>query len=68
MVHLSEEYRGRVKIVKVVAPESRKLCGMLRVTGLPTMMALSGGKETSRISGNDLHEGDIRTLLESMID
>jgi thioredoxin 1 len=43
MVDLSEEYRDRAKIVKVVAPESRKLCGSLRVMGLPTMMAFSDG-------------------------
>ena len=68
MVDLSAEYRDRVKIVKVVAPESRKLCGTLRVMGLPTMMAFSGGEETTRIGGDDLSEADVRKLLESMIE
>ena len=68
MEDLSDEYRDRVKIVKVVAPESRKLCASLRVMGLPTMMALSDGEETARIGGDDISGDDIRNLLESVID
>ncbi len=65
---LAEEFRDRVKIVKVVAPENRKLCGSLRVMGLPAMLGFTGGKETARIGGDDLREAHVRTLIESLVE
>lgn len=63
---LAEQYKDSVKIVKVVAPESRKLCISLKVMGLPTMLGFSNGEETARIGGDDLSEADIRNLIESL--
>ena len=66
MDSLDEEFRDRVKIVKIVAPESRKLCASLRVMGLPTMLGYLDGEETSRIGGNDLSAAEVRSLIESL--
>jgi thioredoxin 1 len=66
MDDLAEEYQDRVKVVKIVAPESRKLCASLKVMGLPTMLGYLDGEETDRIGGNDLGAADVRTLIESL--
>jgi len=66
MEDLAEEYRDRVKIVKIVAPESRKLCASLKVMGLPTMLAYVDGDETTRIGGNDLGAPEVRSLVQSL--
>ena len=66
MERLAEEFGDRVKIAKVIAPESRKVCISLRVMGLPTMVGFEGGEEIARIGGDDLTEADVRELVESL--
>ena len=49
---LSEKYQGRVKMIKVEAPKSRRLCLNLKVMGLPTFLFFKDGKEVGRLTGN----------------
>jgi len=49
---LSEKFEGRVKIAKVEAPKSRRLCLNLKVMGLPTFLLFKEGKEVNRLTGN----------------
>ena len=64
---MSAEYDGRVKIAKIVAPESRALCGRLRVMGLPTFLLFQEGEEVERRTGDDLGEGEVRELLDAAL-
>lgn len=49
---LSEKLEKRVKIAKVEAPKSRRLCLNLKVIGLPTFLLFKEGKEVDRLTGN----------------
>jgi thioredoxin 1 len=49
---LCEKFEGRVKIAKVEAPKSRRLCLNLKVMGLPTFLLFKEGKEVDRLTGN----------------
>lgn len=62
---LSEEFQGRVKIAKVIAPEARKLCIELKVMSLPTFLAFRDGEETHRITG-EVSQHAIRDLAETL--
>ena len=64
---LSEEFDGRVKVAKVIAPENRRLCGKLKVMGLPTFLAFNEGVEVERITG-DVTQETLRDLVESLAD
>lgn len=64
---LSEKYQGRVKMTKVEAPKSRRLCLNLRVMGLPTFLFYKDGKEVDRITGN-ITLKSIEDSLKKMIE
>jgi thioredoxin 1 len=49
---LSEQYNGRLKIVKINAQESRQLCVQLKVMSLPTFLFFNGGQEVDRLTGD----------------
>lgn len=49
---LEEENAGRLKVVKVNAPDHRKLCVQLKVLGLPTFSIFRNGREVARLSRN----------------
>ena len=63
MERVSAEYADRVKIGKIIAPDSRKLCAELRVMGLPTFLRYELGEETARKTGDDLGEKEVMELL-----
>jgi thioredoxin len=49
---LAERYAGRVRFVKVNAPENRKVCRNLRVAGLPAYLTMRDGVEVERLTGD----------------
>jgi thioredoxin 1 len=49
---LVERHNGRLTLVKVNAPENRRLCLDLRVLGLPTFILYRDGEEIDRLTGN----------------
>jgi thioredoxin 1 len=63
---LSEEYKDKVKIVKVNSAENRRLCIDLRVMGLPSFLAFKEGKEVNRISGQNITINEIEELIKSI--
>jgi thioredoxin 1 len=65
---LSEKYRDQVKMTKVEAPKSRRLCLNLRVMGLPTFLLYKNGQEVTRLTGNitiKSIEDSLKKLLET---
>jgi thioredoxin 1 len=65
---LSEKYRDQVKMTKVEAPKSRRLCLNLRVMGLPTFLLYKNGQEVVRLTGNitiKSIEDSLKKILET---
>ena len=65
---LNEKYQGRVKMAKVEAPKSRRLCLNVRVMGLPTFLFYQNGREVSRLTGTitiQSIEESLKKMLES---
>ena len=48
---LAEKHKDRLKIVKVEAPNNRRLCLELKVMSLPTFLIYKDGREIDRLSG-----------------
>lgn len=48
---IEEEYKSKLKVVKLEAPKNRRLCIELKVMSLPTYLIFVDGKEVKRISG-----------------
>lgn len=63
---LAERHRGRLRLVKVNAPENRGICRELRVFGLPTYVLFRDGEEVSRLSGDPSLE-EIEAAVETMV-
>ena len=63
---LGEKYGDRIKMAKVEAPKSRRLCLNLRVMGLPTFLFYKDGKEVSRLTGTITIQS-IQESLEKML-
>jgi thioredoxin 1 len=64
---LEREFRGKVRIAKVITPDNRKLCAELRVMGLPTFLAFKNGREVDRLVGDvTLHQ--VRAMVELLSD
>ena len=59
-------FEGRVRLVKVNAPENRQICRDLRVFGLPTYLVMKDGIEVSRLSGDPSLE-EIRGALDLVV-
>ena len=63
---LGEKYGDRIKMTKVEAPKSRRLCLNLRVMGLPTFLFYKEGKEVSRLTGTITIQS-VQESLEKML-
>lgn len=63
---LAERHGGRLRLVKVNAPENRGICRELRVFGLPTYVLFRDGEEVSRLSGDPSLE-EIEAAVETML-
>jgi thioredoxin 1 len=53
---LEDRYGGRLRLVKVSAPENRALCRELGVMGLPTYLLYHDGAEVERLIGDPKKE------------
>lgn len=47
---LEERHEGRLRLVKVNAPENRGICRELRVMGLPSYLLFKDGREIERLT------------------
>jgi thioredoxin 1 len=64
---LESSYEGRLKLVKVNAPENRTVCRDLRVMGLPTYLLYRDGAEVERLTG-DPTRADIETAVARLVE
>lgn len=48
---LSTEYQGKVKIGKMNVDENRNVPGQYRITSIPTLLLIKGGKVVQQIVG-----------------
>ena len=65
---LAERYRGRVRFVKVNAPEHRKVCRDLRVAGLPAYLTMRDGVEVERLTGNGTTAEQIEAAIGRLLE
>src|SRR2546425_1208278 len=63
---LEAHYEGRLRLVKVSAPENRAVCRQLGVMGLPTYVLLRNGAEVERLTGDPTRE-DVEAAVERLI-
>jgi thioredoxin 1 len=64
---LEESYDGRLKLVKVNAPENRQVCRDLRVLGLPAYLLYRDGAEVERLTG-DPSKADIEAAVARLVE
>ncbi len=64
---LEARFRGRLKVVKVNAPENRQICRNLRVLGLPSYLFYRGGREVDRLIGDPTIQ-DIEAAVERLLE
>ena len=65
---LAERYAGEVLVVKLNAPENRKVCRDLRVAGLPAYLTMRDGVEVERVTGNGSTIADIEAAIRRLLD
>jgi thioredoxin 1 len=63
---LEQSHRGRLRLVKVNAPDNRQVCRDLKVFGLPTYVLYRDGAEIARLTG-DPSRADIETAVEKLV-
>ncbi|MDP3156879.1 MAG: thioredoxin domain-containing protein [Archangium sp.] len=51
VMQLSREYQGRLKVAEFDVALAPKIAARLRVTGTPTVVYFSGGREVERVVG-----------------
>ena len=64
---LGERYEGRVRLLKLNAPENRKVCRHLRVAGLPAYITMRDGVEVERLTGNGISIDDIEAAVGRLL-
>lgn len=64
---LEERFAGRFTLVKLNAPDNRKVCRDLRVAGLPTYITMRDGGEVERVTGNGTTLEDIEAAVERLL-
>ena len=67
MEELEQAYAGRLRLVKVNAPDNRQVCRDLRVLGLPTYVLYRDGAEVERLTG-DPSKADIEAAVQMLVD
>ncbi len=65
---LAERYAGEVRVVKLNAPENRKVCRDLRVAGLPAYLTMRDGVEVERVTGNGSTIADIEGAIARLLE
>ena len=64
---LEESYEGRLRLVKVNAPENRTVCRDLKVMGLPTYLLYRDGAEIERLTG-DPTRADLESAVSRLVE
>lgn len=64
---LEERHEGRLRLVKVNAPENRAICRDLRVMGLPSYLLFKDGREIERLIGDPTIE-EIETAVANLME
>jgi thioredoxin 1 len=64
---LEDKYEGRIRLLKLNAPENRQVCRDMRVAGLPTYITLRDGGEVERVTGNGATIADIEAAIERLL-
>jgi thioredoxin-like negative regulator of GroEL len=65
---VAERFSGKVRFLKVVRLASPRLASTLGVTASPTVLFLSGGKETGeRLSGDEIKRTDLKARVEALV-
>jgi thioredoxin 1 len=67
MEALEQTYEGRLRLVKVNAPDNRQVCRDLKVFGLPTYVLYRNGAEVERLTG-DPSRADIEAAVSKLVD
>lgn len=65
---LAERYASGVRLIKVEAPENRKICRDLRVAGLPAYLTMRDGVEVERLTGNQITPAQIEDAIKRLLD
>jgi thioredoxin 1 len=65
---VAQKFSGKVRFLKVLRLESAQLASKLGVSGSPTVLFLSAGKETAeRLSGEDIKRTDLKARVEALV-
>lgn len=64
---LARDNEARLRLVKVDAAKSRRLCMNLRLMSLPAFLFYKDGKEVERITGDGVTEEQLRETLAKLI-
>lgn len=65
---VAQKFSGKVRFLKVLRAQSAQLASKLGVSASPTVVFLSGGKETAeRLSGEDIKRTDLKARVEALL-
>lgn len=64
---LEARFVDRIRVLKLNAPENRKVCRDLRVAGLPAYITFRDGVEVERLTSVDATPADIERAIERLL-
>jgi len=64
---LSEEYKKKLKFVKINVDENSELANNFQISGIPALLFLKKGKEFQRITGF-MQEQELRNRINEVLD
>jgi thioredoxin 1 len=64
---LGKKYADRVRLIKLNAPENRKVCRDLRVAGLPAYLTMRDGIEVERLTSAATTPDQIEAAIVRML-
>lgn len=65
---VAQKFSGKVRFLKVLRLASAQLASRLGVSASPTVLFLSGGRETAeRLSGDDIKRTDLKARVEALV-
>ena len=59
VAELEDSYAGKLKVIKVNAPDHRQLCMDLKVLGLPTFIVYRDGGQVARLSRSMISDQEL---------
>lgn len=64
---LEEKFSGRITLLKLNAPENRKVCRDLRIAGLPAYVTFRDGVEVERLTSANATPSDIEGAITRLL-